>query len=59
MKSIIQFLKEARQEVRKVSWPTRTDTFRNAIIVIVASFLVALYLGGIDFIIRRIMERVI
>ncbi len=59
MKSVIQFLKEAKQEVRKVSWPTRSDTFRNAIMVIFVSLLVAAYLGGIDYIIRNIMERII
>ena len=59
MKSVIQFLKEAKQEIRKVSWPKRSDTFRNAVMVIIVSFLVAAYLGGIDYIIRNIMERTI
>ncbi len=40
-----QFMKEARDELRKVSWPSRPTTIRYTIIVIVSS----LVIGGIDY----------
>ncbi len=54
-----RFLKEVREEVRKVSWPTRAETFKNAIIVVVAALVVALYLGAVDYAITNVLERVI
>ncbi len=56
---IKQFLKEVRQEVRKVTWPTKTETAKYATMVIIASLLVAFYLGGIDFVVTKILEKLI
>jgi preprotein translocase subunit SecE len=59
MNKITQFLKEVRQEVRKVTWPKREETFRYALMVIVASLIVAAYLGGVDYVVSKIMEMLI
>ena len=42
------FAKDARVEVRKVVWPTRQETVQTTIVVIIAVFVVALMLWGID-----------
>ena len=55
----VRFIKEVREEVRKVTWPTRAETFKNAILVLVASFAVAIYLGAVDYIISNVLERII
>ena len=59
MNKISQFLKEVRQEVRKVTWPTRAETIRYSVMVIVASLIVAMYLGGVDYIVANLLERFI
>ncbi len=59
MNKITQFLKEVRQEVRKVTWPTRAETFRYSLMVIVASLIVAIYLGGVDYVVANTLERFI
>jgi len=51
------FLKEARVELKKVTWPTRQDTIRYTITVIIISAVVALFLGGLDFIFQFILNR--
>jgi preprotein translocase subunit SecE len=56
MKNIKQFLKEVKQEVKKVTWPTKVETFKYSLMVVVASLLVAFYLGGIDFVVTRFLE---
>ena len=45
---ITTFLKEARVELRKVSWPTREQTIRYTLAVILMSLGVAAFLGGLD-----------
>lgn len=59
MKGVIKFIKEAKEEVKKVNWPTKKETFKYAIIVLFTSFVVALYLGGVDYFITNILERAI
>lgn len=54
---IFTFLKEVRLEVKKVNWPTRDETIRYTLIVIGVSVAVAIYLGGMDFIITSLLNR--
>ncbi len=56
MNKISQFLKESRQEIKKVTWPTKEETIRYSAMVIVASLMVAVYLGGIDYIVQEIIK---
>ncbi len=48
MKKIINFVKEARVELKKVSWPSREQTIKYTIIVIGVSLATALFLGVLD-----------
>ncbi len=59
MDKISRFLKEVRQEVKKVTWPTKEETFRYSLMVIVASLIVAIYLGGLDYVVANFLERFI
>jgi preprotein translocase subunit SecE len=46
----IAFLKEVKIEMKKVNWPTRTETFRYTLIIVGTSLVVAAFLGGLDFV---------
>ncbi len=56
MNKISQFLKESRQEIKKVTWPTREETIRYSLMVVAASLIVAVYLGGLDYVIQEIVQ---
>jgi preprotein translocase subunit SecE len=45
---IKRFLKELRVEMTKVSWSTKQEVVGSTIIVIVLSFLLALFIGVVD-----------
>ena len=53
---ILTFLKEARIELKKVTWPTREETIRYTMTVIVISTVVAFFLGGLDYIFQYILN---
>ena len=57
MAKISEFLREARVEMKKVSWPTRQQTMHYTALIIVVSLFLALYLGGLDYIFRAILNR--
>jgi preprotein translocase subunit SecE len=54
-----EFLKEVRAEWNKVSFPSRQEVLGTTAVVMVASFIMAIYLAVADAIILRIYEYVI
>ncbi|UZE93148.1 MAG: preprotein translocase subunit SecE [Candidatus Nealsonbacteria bacterium] len=56
-KDITNFLKEVKLEIKKVNWPRKKETARDTLIVIGVSIVVAIFLGGIDFIFTRILNK--
>ena len=42
------FIKEVVAELKKVTWPTREETIKLTVIVIVISILVGAFIGGLD-----------
>ena len=44
----LKFLKEVRQEVRKVTWPTRKETIVTTAMVFVMVFILSLFFLGVD-----------
>lgn len=51
----ITFLRETYDELKKVKWPTRNEIIRLTLVVIFISFAIGLYIGGIDFILTKLM----
>lgn len=49
MKKIIEFLNDVKLEMKKVTWPTKKETFRFTLVVILMSVVLALFLGLLDF----------
>ena len=55
MKKIVKFLKEVQAELKKVHWPTRAETIKFTTIVIFITFVVAIYIGSLDYIFAKII----
>ena len=52
----VKFIQEAREELRKVTWPSRQTTIRYTLIVIVASLAVGAVIGGLDYAFTQTLE---
>ncbi len=44
-----QFLREVRQELKKVAWPTRDETATFTVVVLVVTAVVTAYTFALDF----------
>ncbi len=55
-KNPVNFFKEVRAELGKVSWPKRPEVVKLTLVVIIASAAVGVYLGGLDYSFTKIME---
>ena len=54
-----QFYGDVRNEVKKVSWPSRDEVVGTTVVVIVAVFFFGLYLGLVDYILGLGLTRVL
>jgi len=56
-----QFLREVKTELKKVTWPSRKDTLSGTAVVLVAVFIIALFLGivdsGLSNLIKELLKR--
>jgi len=59
----IQFLREVKTELKKVTWPTRKDTLAGTVVVLVAVFIIALFLGivdsGLSALVRELLKKAV
>jgi len=53
------FLQEVKEELGKVTWPTRKETIATAWVVIVIVLLISLYLGACDIILAKLMRLIL
>jgi preprotein translocase subunit SecE len=51
----VSFLKEVRDELKKVVWPTRAEVIRLTGVVIIVSVGVGIFLGATDFILTKLV----
>ncbi|MFA6437600.1 MAG: preprotein translocase subunit SecE [Candidatus Paceibacterota bacterium] len=58
-KKIVSYFKEVKSEMAKVSWPTRKETVRYTITVIGISFVVSIFLGGLDYLFNLSVQQII
>ncbi len=53
----IQYLKESKAELDKVVWPSRQETLRLTILVIIISVVIGAYISGLDAILATLVEK--
>lgn len=56
---ILEYFRTSKEELEKVSWPSKEDTLRYSGLVIAGSVLAALFFGALDFGLGRVVQAVI
>ena len=57
--SPVVFLQETYQELRKSVWPSREETARLTVVVIILAIVAGFFLGGLDRVFSELFTRVI
>jgi preprotein translocase subunit SecE len=52
---IKKYFREVISELKQTSWPSKNDTKNMTLLVVLVATLLALYLGGLDFLLQKIM----
>ena len=53
---LVRWLKDMKGEMKKVTWPSGKDTFRNVLIVIVCVIIVGICIWVFDFLAKLVVE---
>jgi len=59
LEKIRKFLSEIKAEMRKVTWPTREELKESTKLVIIATFVVTVFVGLIDQILSLVIRRLL
>lgn len=52
-KAFASYLRESKQELEKVTWPTQKEVVNYSILTIVFSIVLAAYFGVLDFVLNE------
>lgn len=56
---LVRYFYEAKEELEKVTWPSRKETIRSTLIVVGVSLGMAVFLGALDFGFSKALETLI
>ena len=56
--SLINFFREVKAEFKQITWPSKQETKKNLIAVIVFTVIFILVIGGMDLIFKNLFELV-
>lgn len=59
MKGVIQYLKEVRLELSKVTWPKKQQIIKLTLIIFIISAAVGAYVGVLDYAFTKLLELLI
>jgi preprotein translocase subunit SecE len=55
----LQFLREVKAELRKVTWPSRNQTLGSTAVVIILVAIISMFLGAVDIALARLVQAVL
>lgn len=59
VRSASEFVQEAWQELKKVHWPSRKETYAATLVVIVFVIIISIYLALVDLALTKAIQAVI
>ena len=59
IKRIKAYLLSCKEELVKVTWPSRQETVQKTLLVIILSLAVAVYIGALDYVFNILLDLII
>lgn len=56
---ILKFFREIKAEVKRITWPKKSDTKKAIIAVAIATILYTVLVGGFDYIFQNLFEAIL
>jgi preprotein translocase subunit SecE len=55
----IKFIKEAKEELKKVAWPSKNEAVGTTIVVLIFVVIMSVFLGVVDVVLSKIVEFIV
>ncbi len=59
MDKVLDFIRESRAELKKVTWPTKKQVWYSTLVVVVLTVIVGAYLGLVDAILTAVFASIL
>ena len=59
MEKVLDYIRESRAELKKVTWPTKQQMWYSTLVVIVVTFMVSAYLGLVDVLLTGVFSKIV
>jgi preprotein translocase subunit SecE len=59
MERVLDYIRESRAELKKVTWPTKQQMWYSTLVVIVVTFMVSVYLGLVDLLLTGVFSKIV
>ncbi len=59
IKNLINFVKEAKEELRKVTWPDRDEVTSFTIVVVITVIIISIFLWFVDTALMKLIQIVV
>jgi preprotein translocase subunit SecE len=59
IKDLTEYVYGVRDEMRKVTWPTRSEVRRHTMLVIALSLSMAVFFWAVDYVLNIVLETII
>ena len=59
MNKLVNYIKASAEEMKKVTWPNKKETYQYTLLVIGISLAVAAFLGALDYIFSLVLKLII
>ena len=59
MEKLLDYVRESKAELRKVTWPTRKQLLASTVVVVLFSIMAAVYLGLVDLLLTVFFSKIL
>ncbi|ADR19442.1 preprotein translocase subunit SecE [Calditerrivibrio nitroreducens] len=59
MEKYVNFIKEVKEELKKIVWPTKDETIGTTTVVVIFVVLMAIFLGVVDVALSKIIQFIV
>ena len=59
MEKVLDYIRESRAELNKVTWPTKQQLWYSTIVVVIVTLIASAYLGLVDLLLTGLFSKII
>ena len=59
MEKVLDYIRESKAELKKVTCPTKQQMWYSTLVVIVVTFMVSAYLGLVDLLLTGVFSKIV